>query len=601
MLLLSALSFSYVMATAGRAAPQAANRVPVGSDLDIVTPLLGAGVDPAYPNGGGSLMPEGYDLGDACRVQDIQRYINVRGGFPPYFYRVIPLLDDTNLLNGSAPPLPLVNALGRLDVTTPAEQDFFGNGLRFSVLVSDLMGNQKLGNFRISLKPCLDFRFAINSLPNAVQLQSYSAYLSTYGTDGDSNYSVVPGSVMVGTTVVPRLEDTGLVLAPDGAIFGRPIAAADIKFTAHATTSASSNAAKNRAGTKEDQNFKISVAANTIVTTELTALKCSLRGSRTENGTSTLSYSGALDMKAETPTSLAGTTAIVRVGRNTFSAMLDDKGKASGMVDFGGAVGESGRPGSTFSLAITPKSSKVTLKISGVSLATGLNLPALIEGTQYSPLIVGIEAGSVRSSEVLQMETVLKNGGGYKMDYAVGKRGFSVAGGFQIITVAGTDSKVIDSDPATPDSDVGTRWRVTFLAIPTQLAADTLPAPVAGEKTPLFPLPTASAKVLALTSAEVRIGELFAQTVTLALPKPKSVTPEFKIKGNVPGLRSLRLNSKSFKHNLDTNALAELTTMIPQATGRREPSVFPLGLNFTGLSGEVGRVIVPDRAHWKQR
>jgi hypothetical protein len=101
------------------------------------------------------------------------------------------------------------------------------------------------------------------------------------------------------------------------------------------------------------------------------------------------------------------------------------------------------------------------------------------------------------------------------------------------------------------------------------------------------------------SSATVRIGGTFEQTLKLSL---KKVRQEFKATNKDPGVWQFLLDPKRYVHRLQTNILTtDSDTAIPIATGNSTPDLFSLGLDIQGLTGEAGRVIVPNRDRWAQR
>ena len=573
----AALSFSLALATSGSrgapspaAGPTAQSRF-VGQPLRFTNPFFVAGTDPTFPLAGdpefpqgGNLTddPDGFDLGDVSFGNPLVRYFSVAGGYLPYTFTLRPLLSGSAL----ASALPAVSRNGKL---TGIIAPLAGSALRFTVDLTDFIATQRTGIFKLNLFPQVtNFRFAHSQLPLAQLGNSYYTNIEALGGQPPVRFDVLPYSITA-QGAVARLEDVGLTLSPDGTLTGRPLVAAPISFIVRASD-VNANAALSRMGGAYDQRFTINVEQNAIATTELASSACQVRGNTVTVGGDSFTYSGVLDGKGDIAPSLAGSPFVLRVGGAGFTGSFDAKGKIK--TGFG-AKGK-------MSVNFAPSSGRFKVKLSGADLNAALGAAAFTGGVNQN-VVIALEIGVLRTCEVLTLPAVVR-GSKYQLSYRLGgKKGVSAGGAFQILSVSGADA-MLNSEP-------GDRWIVRFLGVPRGI--DGVP------------------DVSGASSATVRIGASFSQTVTVAM---KQVRLEFKTTSAVPGIFQLLLDPKKFVHRLQTNVLTEANdTGIPAAAetndpalpqeARALPALFSLGVDFKGLSGENGRVIIPARTTWTQR
>ncbi len=168
----------------------------------------------------------------------------------------------------------------------------------------------------------------------------------------------------------------------------------------------------------------------------------------------------------------------------------------------------------------------------------------------------------------------------------------TMAGGFQILNVQGTDLQFFDGTKGDPRED-GDQWYVRFIGVPRygidSGATTAFPVRVASQG----PMQTGS------VSATVRIADDFSQTVTATILSNRL---RFKAASHfVDGIYDLALDGTHFVHVMHTNVLTSDETGMPQAITQKNLSIFKLGLDVTGYSGENGRVIAPNGFVWQQR
>jgi hypothetical protein len=320
----------------------------------------------------------------------------------------------------------------------------------------------------------------------------------------------------------------------------------------------------------------------------LISTQISLNGHTSGGGKDIFTLQGFLDPRNETVDTLAGSTLTLRIGPTAFSGTFDAKGKVSA------ALPNKGK----FTVAYQPSSGgRLKIKLSNVDLASPLGAGAFANKTNRN-LIVGLELTSFRTSDVLNVTTSLSSGK-FGLSYGLGRRGVPVTGGFQVLSVFGQDGQTGGRTPLAkptkpapapkptptpkPVGPDGSSWKVIFMAVP-RIGVD-------GGK-------SGTAVLDGGGNATIRIGQNFSQQVSLT---KKNVKLEFKAGGKDAGVFRLFLNPKTFYHTLQTNVLAESDTAISPAINTKDLTVFPLGQDITGYSGQTGRVIAPNEGHWRGR
>jgi hypothetical protein len=588
----AAVSFAYALATSdglGQAVARAGVQSrAVGTPLRFTTPFLLAGTDPAFPTGGNTTDdPQGFDLGDVCGTGPFTRIITATGGYQPYTFTTQALFDKFNLGNDVAPPtlVPSISPIGKLSGALSVP---FGSALRFNILLTDFIATQRIGIFRFNLINCPGtFKFAIDRLPLAQLGNHYYADLETNNGVAPITYRVLPGVNAAGKAFA-RLEDAGLTLSPDGILIGRPVVAGTLNFSVQATD-ATGAVALARAGSGSSQAFALTVEANTQANSELATVQLSVSGRTAGGSQDTLTFSGYLDTRGEKLATLAGTALTIRVGPAAFAGTFDARGKIATTLAGKGKL----------TVALQPNTGLLKIKISNVDLANPLGASAFKTKTNQT-FIFGLELVSFRTSDVVAVTTTVSSGK-YALRYGLGKRGLPVTGGFQILTVFGQDGHTggrapifsLETQPLAkqpkqpktpaPKGPDGSAWKVLFVAIPRVV--------VDGGKSGGDVLVNGG-------NATIRIGQNFSQNVSLT---KKSVKLEFKNDGKSPGIFRLRLNPKSFLCTLETNVLAESDTAIQPAINTKDLTVFPLGMDLTGYSGQTGRIIAPNTSFWRGR
>lgn len=599
---LAILGFSYALAThsdthsdSRAAQPRKVAPRDVGTPLRFTNPFLPAGADLAFPNGGNtSTDPDGFDLGDAIGSSDpanapfVTRYLTAAGGGLPYTFETKPNFDFV----ATNPPVPKLLLNGEIHDKFTFLGSAFSSAVRFNAILTDFVGTQRTGTFRINLfqpAPATPFRFAQDTLPLAQLGNPYFTNIDTIAPPaGKVVYSVNSGTVRLNGSPTlnanggTKLEDIGLTLTPDGLLYGRPSfmpatgttnTVNTVSFIAHATTDGL-NSALSRTGTGADQLFNLIVENNTQATSEVLAMNCTLKTNSTTLNKDSLVYRGAFDPKGLTLDSLAGSTFTLRIAGAEYTGKFDAKGRIKS-------------PGSVkttaLNVTVSPKNSTIQIKLSGATLSS-----ATTSAGSSIPIVFNMEFKHYRTSDAVLMSTRTVGTKHTLMYVLAGTRGKSMAGGLQILNLNGQDKKFFDGTTGDPGID-GTAWFVRWIGVP-RFSIDSGAAAA-------LPLrdPTLGTMQTGSVSATIRIGDDSLGPVTATV---NSNRLRFKAKSTDPGIFELILDGQRFIHSVQTNPLSELDTSIQRAIDSKQRTIFKFGMDVTGFSGETGRVIAPNQFLW---
>jgi hypothetical protein len=293
-------------------------------------------------------------------------------------------------------------------------------------------------------------------------------------------------------------------------------------------------------------------------------------------GKDSFSYSGYLDTRGYTVPKLAGSPLELRVGGAVFTGAFTDMGQA--FIPIGAATSK--HPAGV-AIKYSPKNGTLQVRIKGADLATKLGLPTqsgVSINKTFQTLVLGLDIGPFRTTEVLKMATHASSRGALSMAFVQnGKHpvGFSRAGGCQIVTCQGYDTAPL----ANPQGD---RWLVRCLTLPGQDNETLAPA---------------SQTVLGGTSTTIQLGD-YSQTVTLTKEPVRLI---FQTTPKAAGIYKLYLDPVHFVCRLETNVLMVSDTNIPAAINSRNPIIFPFGVSFTGFDGQTSRIITPNNFAWNIR
>ncbi|HYF52129.1 MAG TPA: hypothetical protein VEJ63_22150 [Planctomycetota bacterium] len=496
--------------------------------------------------------PDEYDLGDACFGSTdprlVTRYITAAGGLRPYRFTSEGPLSLDRVLAGTfhSLELGLSGALvGTMPFSLPPSTTTVDlrPGFRFQVTVRDSQGTggtSKTGFFNLYLFNCTPgfFKFASDTLPSGLLGSPYSAKIDVLGGTAPYTYTVV--SVAGGVT---KLEDLGLFITNDGTIMGNPLVTGTFVITVRATD-ANNAVANNRANTAPNQAFTLTVSPNSVTSSDLVTLACSVRGDKVRTRGDTLRYVGAVNALGQDRFTLANSDFAFRLANIIVTGKLDGKGTfATTLAD-----------GSQVKASISPVSGLLSVTISRGTFATAINAAALVDGQPARRPVQVTIGDAVVTSETLDFETRVGSSR-YSLNYALGRQGASAAGAFQIVKVKGADGTTSGGLP-------GDAWRVNFIAV----------APSAIQPVGTFGLDN-------VTAVTIRIGQSFVQNLS---PIKSGKTTRFSGK-TADSVSRFSLPSKNGKGTLQTRTLATRSTGIPQAVNA--PAFgnlfFPLGVDLT--------------------
>jgi hypothetical protein len=324
---------------------------------------------------------------------------------------------------------------------------------------------------------------------------------------------------------------------------GVPLVQGVFTITVHAVD-ANGLIANNRANTAPDQSLVLTVGANSISSSDLTTLSCSVRGDRAGGGKDNLRYVGIVNALGQDKFSLADSDFAFRLANIAVTGRLDSNGSFKGDL----------ADGSSAKVKIS-SSGILSVMISKGSFSTALNAAALVDGKLTREILQVTVGDAVVSSEALDFDTSVRDTR-YTLNYALGRSGASAGGGFQIVSVRGKDD--LSSGGLTGDS-----WRVGFIALaPKGITANGTPG------------------LDNVTAVNIRIGTNFIQNLTPI--KSRGANTRFSLR-TPDGVTRFSLSGKNGKGTLQTDTLATRITGIPQAIASSGFGnlFFPLGVDIT--------------------
>lgn len=491
------------------------------------------------------------DLGDIAAGSGFVRYARAAGGVAPYKFTstVSPTLKSV---------ISTADILTSGKVVGTTASSFNTTPVRFNVTVADSSTSNasKTEFFRLTLVSGTTFRFAVDSLPDAVQLRDYVATLDILNGAAPFTFTA---SNLSGISGVTKLEDIGLTLCNDGTIFGKPTKSGTLTFLATAKDSKGTVALGRFPSTLPGQTITLNIEANTTVAADIFATSISIKGGQT--GKDSISYSGIANLGTTAVSSLAGSTVTLRIGKYV------SPGNAATVntLDAKGKINKSPKPAKGV-VVVTLKgavSSKGQVKIA-VGKET---LGTLFDGTDT--FAVNVQVGPINATEVLSF-TRKTSSKGFQLSYKLGSN-INIAGGLLLTKVDGKD----DSKAAT-DFD---SWKVAFLA--------QAPATTAGNSSNLK-----AGSFDGGTSATVLIGNSFSDAIGGG-SKSGSFKSTDKKKPTDAEVTKLALSSKA-KGSMQTGFLAGATTGIKAAKSGATSANFALGITLKDsksaeiFSGEGG-------------
>ncbi len=593
---LAVLGFSYALATqsdpdngaSSSADSRAVTSRAVGAPLRFTNAYLKPGADPGYPKGGNTNTdPKGFDLGDATQGAVFTRYLTATGGGFPYTFATKPNFDVFGSNVGvplPPPPIPKVFANGRI---TDSFNNPVGGAARFNAVVTDFLGTQRTGTFRINVFPIVPpqpFRFALDVLPAAQLGNSYYTKIETISAPGPVTFSAIIGSVMVNGTSVASLEAIGLTLAPDGTLFGRPsftfpagnATSTTVQFIARATSTKGD--AVSRTSATPNQVITFQVENTTQASSEVVASSCTINSTAPATGLNSLgvdsfTYNGAFDPKGQTLNSLAGSPFTLRINGAVLSGSFDDKGNIKNTKGL--------------NVSISTDHASIKIRINGADLSSTVASAT----AKTADVVLSMEFKHYITCEALTMAQRTRSGKSVLSYNLAARKGSTKAGGMQIITANGVDQKFFDGTKGDKGTD-GDAWFVRFLGVP-RFSIDSNAAAA-------FPIrdPKLGANQSGSVSATITLGD---DTLTAVTAKVRSIELHYKGTSTTAGVYELFLDGQRFVHTVQINSIPPSDTGIPQAINSKAQTILRFGLDLTGFSGGTGRIIAPDTARWRSR
>jgi len=550
------------------------------------------------------LLSGNFDLGDACYGSAVNRYITMAGGVRPYSVMSPSpdypgllnfLLNGQNVTNSS---LTLGNSgylLGTIANTVPTPIIFTVNGHDST----GSMNQTVTGTFQLNVMLCGagQFHFAVDHVNNGQVGMNYIAGIDTMGGVFDSlhplNITVIPNTLSVngvarGTT--SGLEAIGLSLGTDGTIYGKPLVAGLVSFKAHAVDNLN-RVALDRTNTVPDQVISFNIEGNQIASVDLTTTQINIRGDIGRNNTDTLTFKGIINLNGNPISSLRFTIFTFRLGPVSYSGWFDVEGNVVNRLNKVIVNAD----GSQFKAKADAQKGTISGSITKATIVNILNNAAPIIDHGTAVFAGGMSlSNNVVAADTVQFSTQ-KKGTKIGMEYALGKFGQPMAGGFQLVSVVGKDGKTISGTP-------GDAWQAKFIIVP-RFGIDT------------------NAGLDSLSSITVRIGTNFVQKIAASsLISGKNGNTNMAKPLIKNGVAKLQINGRSFVGTLQTFPLTTLETFIstagevnapnttqsPIPQGNFVSSNFDLGLDLTrsgnnaSFTGEYGKFIlgVPNQKKW---
>jgi len=230
---------------------------------------------------------------------------------------VLPAVQATDQKNQEA-------TLGLNGVLTGLASNLFKvTPIRFQIAVVDSaatptsgtngIGNFKTEYFRLTLVSTKEFRFAVDALPDGLQLRQYFTRMEVLNEFAfPLTFSI--SDVRLDGVPQTQLEDLGLSLnAADGAIFGKPLQPGLITFRGECVN-ASSIKAKARGGSGDSQIFSIRVEPNSVVSSDLFTTGVQIKVDKIKKR-GTVKFTGYPHLNSSNFALLVGSTLQLRLGR----------------------------------------------------------------------------------------------------------------------------------------------------------------------------------------------------------------------------------------------------------------------------------------------
>jgi hypothetical protein len=463
-------------------------------------------------------------------------------------------------------------------VTTNA---FNVSPVRFQIVVVDKAttfqsGTNGIGNFRteffrLTLVHTDTFRFAIDGMPNAVQLQDYFMPLAVI------NPITLPlkftaSNLKMNGVAINSLEDIGLSLSvKDGVVFGKPLVAGTLTFTCKCVNGTNVTA-KSRDASKDDQDFTLIIDPNTIVTTTLFTTGLTIKGD-TSKRVGTVHFTGYPHLNSTNFKILIGQDLQLRVG----SYVAPNPNLPAQVLSGAGTSIKT----TTTPIAKTKNNAIFKGKLSSKGLLT-MSVTNESFGDVFEPLTDGKDAtfavytrigGVTSGSEMLRFK-VKKRGTKFSLTYKSGTN-TSLGGGFLLTSVRAKDLLGGSADA----------FKVGFVAFP--------PGTATGAK----------GTYAGANKGQVLIGSFYEDDFAVTEKGGKVSFSGTPAAGKVA---KLSMDPKSGKGSMQTGFLDANQTGVPGASTVQEGATanftMHVGLSGSGpiFAGEGGIQIFSRKTDWAE-
>jgi len=565
-ILFAMVAFSYALATSaglGESSVCAAGRAVGSNPLHFTNPLHASG---------------DRDLGDAVAGSAFARYCRAAGGVAPYAFTTAGT--GTSLLTTIGLSLQPTGLVGTALAKT-ATQPWYS----FAVTVTDSFGtkpNAVTNQFRITLVSGNQFKFATGpDLGEAVQYRDYVNTLQVIGNTTPASFAITLVKLSTDTTV-SALEDIGLTVSSDGTIFGKPVAAGILTFTANCTGK-NGQKAMSRDGTTVGQAFTITIIANSIVSSSVFATAIQVKGGGGA-GKDSIKYAALVNLAGKKVTDLSGQTLDLRIGLYTSPTSLafDSKGKTAKP-----AASKTPIPNTTASVNSNAQLKAAVSKENFNTAGTAVFAAGGVKnGTMLLP--VSVRVGNLAAGQETLPFTVKEKSGKYTLSYKVGAP--APAGSFFVYSVAGKDD--------TKGATAADSWKVGILAQP--------PAKTAGKSGNLT-----MGSFAKTASAVVSIGTGFSDDIGAVESKGKVKSTDKSVKA-ADQIKKLAMDSAKGKGSFQTTLCAASKTGLSEGgtAGIGKAANFMTNITLTDAAagkgnqvyaGEGSRVIYGAKSGWTSK
>jgi hypothetical protein len=534
------IGFSFALATnpdggQGVNGADAASRLVGSSTLRFTNPVIGTD----------------RDLGDVALGSSLVRYARATGGVRPYTFTSTVTTSPGTLkdaIAGSTSTLSLFSSgmlsgsMGNIPITK--------SPLRFNITVADAKGSNassKTEPFRITIDDSGVFKFAIDSLCEGIQYQPYTDILQVLR--GNAPFTFTATGVKLNGTAVADLEAIGLSISvEDGTVFGKPIAAGVVTFTANCKD-VKGNSAASRSGAAVGQLITLVVTPNSIIASDVIATSISIKTGVA--GKDSIKYSGIAELKGTKLSALSGKKLVLKIGGYTTPdskatpATLDDKGKTT-KID----KADKSKTAPTVKASVSAKSVKVSVG----KETFGTKFGTISGATKI--LAVQLQIGDILVGAEVLLFTVKSGSKGSTLTYKFGAAG-ALGGTFLVTTVTGKD----DTKSAAEDD----AWKVAFIATPPSTTTGT--AVTAGSLT-------------GVNKVVVNIGSAFTDSLAASESKGKIKTTDKRSSKDAKVVKVAADGSKG-KGSMQTGMLPYTQTGIHEGSkSTQSTSTFPLNIDL---------------------